>query len=78
MTLKPTQAALWLRPAVPLERRNIFYRGFNAVYARAERGYANLMARMVSRAGLMTIIAWIVVALAGWGFGARAHGLSAD
>jgi HAE1 family hydrophobic/amphiphilic exporter-1 len=67
VTLKPTQAALWLRPAVPLERRNIFYRGFNAVYARAERGYASLMARMVSRAGLMTIIALIVVALAGWG-----------
>jgi hydrophobic/amphiphilic exporter-1 (mainly G- bacteria), HAE1 family len=67
VTLKPTQAALWLRPAVPLERRNIFYRGFNAVYARAERGYAGLMARMVSRAGLMTIIALIVVVLAGWG-----------
>jgi hydrophobic/amphiphilic exporter-1 (mainly G- bacteria), HAE1 family len=29
---------LWLRPAVPLERRNAFYRGFNAVYGRLERG----------------------------------------
>ena len=26
-TLKPTQGAMWLRPAVPPERRNIFYRG---------------------------------------------------
>ncbi len=38
VTLKPTQSALWLRPAVPLERRNAFYRGFNAVYGRLERG----------------------------------------
>ncbi|MGO9700017.1 MAG: efflux RND transporter permease subunit [Xanthobacteraceae bacterium] len=67
VTLKPTQAALWLRPAVPPERRNFFYRGFNVIYARAERGYANLIRRMVSRAGLMTAIALIVVALAGWG-----------
>src|ERR1700741_3654565 len=28
-TLKPTQSAMWLRPAIPPERRNIFYRGFN-------------------------------------------------
>jgi hydrophobic/amphiphilic exporter-1 (mainly G- bacteria), HAE1 family len=67
VTLKPTQAALWLRPAVPLEQRNLFYRGFNALYARTERGYAALMGRMVARAGLMTIIALIIVAVAGWG-----------
>jgi hydrophobic/amphiphilic exporter-1 (mainly G- bacteria), HAE1 family len=67
VTLKPTQAALWLRPAVPLQQRNIFYRSFNAVYARAEHGYTGLIGRMVSRAGLMTMIALIVVALAGWG-----------
>ena len=34
-TLKPTQCALWLRPAVPPEQRNAVYRGFNAVYDRA-------------------------------------------
>ncbi len=28
-TLKPTQCALWLRPTVPMEKRNAFYRGFN-------------------------------------------------
>ncbi len=42
-TLKPTQCALWLRPAVPPEKRNFFYRGFNAVYDRVERGYARLV-----------------------------------
>jgi hydrophobic/amphiphilic exporter-1 (mainly G- bacteria), HAE1 family len=67
VTLKPTQAALWLRPPVPEERRNFFYRGFNAVYNRIERGYAALIERMVSRAGFMAAIAFIIIALAGWG-----------
>ena len=63
VTLKPTQAALWLRPPVPAERRNFFYRGFNAVYGRIERGYAGLIARMVSRAGLMAAIAFVIIGL---------------
>ena len=42
-TLKPTQCALWLRPPVPPEQRNFFYRGFNRVYDRLERGYARLI-----------------------------------
>src|SRR5262245_52218192 len=42
-TLKPTQCAMWLRPAVPPERRNVFYRGFNRVYDRIERWYASLI-----------------------------------
>ncbi len=54
VTLKPTQAAMWLRPPVPPERRNAFYRGFNAVYGRLERSYAGLIGRMVAHAGLMT------------------------
>ena len=47
-TLKPTQCALWLRRPVPPEQRNWFYRGFNAVYDRLERGYAGLIGRMVA------------------------------
>ena len=39
-TLKPTQCALWLRPPVPPEQRNIVFRGFNRAYAPMERGYA--------------------------------------
>ena len=48
VTLKPTQCALWLRPPVPPEKRNFFYRGFNTVYAAAERGYAGLIGGMVA------------------------------
>jgi len=66
-TLKPTQCALWLRPPVPPERRNFFYRGFNAVYGRFENGYTHLIGRMVERSGLMCVIALIIIAVAGYG-----------
>src|SRR4029078_11732591 len=55
-TLKPTQCALWLRPATPPEKRNIAYRAFNHVYGKLEDGYAWLIGHMVSRAGLMVLL----------------------
>ena len=64
VTLKPTQSAMWLRPPVPAERRNAFYRGFNAVYGRLERRYASLIDRMVNHAGTMTIVAFVIMGLA--------------
>ena len=67
VTLKPTQSALWLRPPVPPERRNAFYRGFNAVYGRMEHRYAGLIGRMASHAGLMTIVAFVIIGLAFFG-----------
>jgi hydrophobic/amphiphilic exporter-1 (mainly G- bacteria), HAE1 family len=66
-TLKPTQCALWLRPPVPPERRNFFYRGFNAVYGRFENVYARLIGRMVERSGFMCTVALIIIAVAGYG-----------
>jgi HAE1 family hydrophobic/amphiphilic exporter-1 len=67
-TLKPTQSAMWLRPAVPPERRNIFYRGFNRVYDRIEHWYAGLIARMVHCSGLMTAVALALIVLTAYGF----------
>jgi hydrophobic/amphiphilic exporter-1 (mainly G- bacteria), HAE1 family len=67
VTLKPTQAALWLRPPVPAAQHNFFYRGFNAVYGRLENAYSGLIRRMANHAGAMAIIAFVVIALAGWG-----------
>src|SRR5665213_1894587 len=52
LTLKPTQAAMWLRPPVPPEQRNWFYRGFNAAYNRLERSYAGLIGRLVAHSSL--------------------------
>ena len=66
-TLKPTQCALWLRRPVPPEQRNWFYRGFNAVYDRLERGYAGLIGRLVGHSGLSVISALIVIGIAGYG-----------
>ena len=66
-TLKPTQCALWLRRPVPPEQRNFFYRGFNAVYDRLERGYAGLIGRMVAHSGLSVMSALIVIGIAGYG-----------
>jgi len=66
-TLKPTQCAMWLRPTVPPEQRNFFFRGFNAGYDRFERGYAWLIRHMVARSGLMVLLALIVAGIGGWG-----------
>ena len=74
VTLKPTQAALWLRRPVPPERRNAFYRGFNAIYGRAERGYVWLMTAMVRRSGAMLVIVLVIIGLAGWGLSRVATG----
>ena len=66
VTLKPTQCALWLRPPAPPEQRNIFYRGFNRVYAALERIYTGFIQRTLRHAGLMLIVGVAVVALAAY------------
>ena len=67
VTLKPTQSALWLRPPVPLERRNFFYRGFNAAFGATERGYVRLVEAMTQRSALMVLLALVLVVVAVWG-----------
>ena len=66
-TLKPTQCALWLRPSVPPEKRNAFYRAFNTGYGRVERGYARLVGNITSYSRLTAIVALIVIAVAVYG-----------
>jgi hydrophobic/amphiphilic exporter-1 (mainly G- bacteria), HAE1 family len=68
VSLKPAQSALWLRPSVPPERRNIAYRAFNWGYDRIERGYAWVMGGMVRHSALMTVLALGIVAATGFGF----------
>ena len=62
-TLKPTQCALWLRPAVPPNQRNAIYRAFNAVYDRLEGAYTRLVARLVERSRLVVLIGLIISAV---------------
>ncbi|HEY1411691.1 MAG TPA: efflux RND transporter permease subunit, partial [Rhodopila sp.] len=68
-TLKPTQCALWLRPTVPMEQRNWFYRGFNRGYARLEHWYVGLVGSMTRRAGLMVVLALILTGAGIYGLG---------
>ncbi|MER8433851.1 efflux RND transporter permease subunit [Mesorhizobium caraganae] len=73
-TLKPTQCATWLRQPVPLDKRNAFFRGFNAVYQRAENGYARLIGSMVRHSMVMGIIALLIIGAAGYGMSRVATG----
>jgi hydrophobic/amphiphilic exporter-1 (mainly G- bacteria), HAE1 family len=61
-TLKPTQCALWLRKPIPPEQRNLFYRGFNAVYAKLERAYASVIRRMVNQSVFFAMVAFAIIA----------------
>ncbi|MCC6889665.1 MAG: efflux RND transporter permease subunit [Hyphomicrobiales bacterium] len=67
-TLKPTQCAMWLRPAVPLERRNIVYRGFNRIYDGAERWYGRIIGRIVARSGAWVAATLIAIGVIGFLF----------
>jgi HAE1 family hydrophobic/amphiphilic exporter-1 len=68
VTLKPTQCALWLRPAVPIAQRNVAFRTFDRLYASAERGYASLMGRIINHAGAAVVVALCIVGVALFGF----------
>ncbi|MGQ3675952.1 efflux RND transporter permease subunit [Xanthobacter sp. TB0139] len=67
ITLKPTQCALWLRPPVPMEKRNIIFRAFNAGYGAAERWYVRLVTHMVNHAKLMVLVAIAMMGLSVYG-----------
>lgn len=66
-TLKPTQAALWMRAPVPPEKRNIIYRGFNRVYDKFERWYIRVIERLARNSGISVAVALLIVAIGGWG-----------
>src|SRR5882757_5230922 len=66
-TLKPTQCALWLRPPVPPAQRNWFYRGFNNVYDRLERGYARLIGSLARHAHVSVLVALILIGIGFYG-----------
>src|SRR3954471_15460747 len=73
-TLKPTQAALWMRVPVPPEKRNIAYRFFNRGYDALERGYTRLIRRMVSASAVSVLIALLIVAGGLYGLSRAASG----
>jgi HAE1 family hydrophobic/amphiphilic exporter-1 len=66
LTLKPAQCALWLRPTSG--PRNAFFRAFNRVYGRAERGYARIIGWMVERPRSMMLTFAALIAVTAFGF----------
>jgi HAE1 family hydrophobic/amphiphilic exporter-1 len=66
-TLKPTQCALWLRPPLPPERRNLVFRAFNRAYDPVERGYVRLVGGMTRHSTMLALLALVVSGLAVWG-----------
>jgi HAE1 family hydrophobic/amphiphilic exporter-1 len=67
MTLKPTQSALWLRPAIPPEQRNLFFRIFNRIYDAAESVYTRLISGMVRRSAFVALLGVALICVAFWG-----------
>ncbi len=66
VTLKPAQCAVYLRPSP--ERRNAFFRAFNAVYDRCEGLYASIIRRAVRHCLAMMILFVGLAALTAWWF----------
>ena len=66
LTLSPALAALLLRP--PKKRKNIFFRGFDAVFRKTENGYAAMVKTFVRRTAIMLLLFVGLLALTGWQF----------
>ena len=66
VTLKPAQCAVYLRPT--RERKNLFYRAFNALYDRCERAYTWVVRRVVRHTYTMMFIFIVLAAVTGWWF----------
>jgi HAE1 family hydrophobic/amphiphilic exporter-1 len=64
MTLKPTQCAMWLKPVVHKEQKNIFYRAFDAVYYPIEQRYVGLIDKLVHESKKVCFFGIILVGLA--------------
>jgi HAE1 family hydrophobic/amphiphilic exporter-1 len=73
LTLNPAQCALYLRRK-PERRVNWFYRGFNKVYQAMKDGYMGIVRHMVKHAGLMVVVFFVIIILAGWEFVRRPTG----
>lgn len=73
ITLKPAQAALYLRPRGD-KRPNRFYRGFNKVYEKMRNPYMGLVRKMVTHTGISLIVFAIIIGLATFEFARRPTG----
>jgi hydrophobic/amphiphilic exporter-1 (mainly G- bacteria), HAE1 family len=66
VTLKPAQCATYLRPTPA--RKNLFYRAFNAVYARCEAIYIKIVERLVRNVLPVMVVFLALAVFTGWWF----------
>lgn len=65
VTLKPVQCAAYLRPTS--QKKNLFYRAFNAVYGQCELLYAAIITRLVQNTAVtMAVFAALAVGTGYW------------
>jgi len=66
LTMSPALAALLLRP--PPEKKNVFFRGFDALFRKIENGYTNVIKVAARRIAIMLLLALGLASLTGWQF----------
>ncbi len=66
LTMSPALAALLLRP--PPEKKNAFFRGFDALFRKIENGYTNVIKVATRRIAIMLLLALGLASLTGWQF----------
>ena len=66
LTMSPALAALVLRP--PKERKNAFFRSFDAVFRKTETGYMAVVKPLVRRSAVMMVLFAGLAGLTGWQF----------
>lgn len=67
VTLKPTQCAIWLKAEYLHQKKNIIYRGFNAIYDPIERKYSLVVQRLLNRSGTYMAVTLFIAALSIYG-----------
>ena len=67
LTLSPALSALLLRPQKA--KKNIFFRGFDAAFAKLGSGYAAVSMALLRRSALVMLLFVALLGLTGWQFG---------
>jgi hydrophobic/amphiphilic exporter-1 (mainly G- bacteria), HAE1 family len=66
LTLSPALAALLLRP--PKEKKNAFFRGFDALFQKTENGYLAVAKTLTRRTGIVMLLYLVLLGVTGWRF----------
>jgi len=72
LTLSPALSALLLRPQKA--KKNVFFRGFDAAFAKIGTGYAGISKTLLRRSALVMLLFVALSGLTGWQFGSLPTG----